>query len=106
MDTRIRELNDAFRTTFLGGRVMATAGVAALPDDVRAELFAKVRSFTGFNEENDPHGEHDFGGVEQAGGKFFWKIDYYDPSLENGSENPEDPEVTTRVLTIMRAEEY
>ena len=29
---RIRELNDAFRRTFSGGKVTMTAGVYALPD--------------------------------------------------------------------------
>ena len=34
---RIRELNDAFRRTFAGGKVVMTAGVYALPDMVKAE---------------------------------------------------------------------
>ena len=55
---------------------------------------------------NDPHGEHDFGSFALAGRKFFWKIDAYDADMQFGSEDPTDPEKTTRVLTIMLAEEY
>ncbi len=35
---RIRELNDAFRTTFSGGKVVMTDTVYELPDCVRAKL--------------------------------------------------------------------
>jgi Protein of unknown function (DUF3768) len=55
---------------------------------------------------NDPYGEHDFGNFTLAGRKFFWKIDAYDANMEFGSEDPADPSQTTRVLTIMLAEEY
>ena len=58
---RIRALNDAFRRTFVGGMVMITAGVEAMPVDQRRSLLAKVRAFDAFTEDNDPHGEHDFG---------------------------------------------
>lgn len=103
---RIRELNDAFRRTFVGGAVMITAGVEAMPLDHRRALLQKVRSFEAFGEDNDPHGEHDFGAVDEAGERYFWKLDYYDRTMESGSPDPADPAVTTRVLTIMRADEY
>ncbi len=103
---RIRVLNDNFRSTFIGGRVVMSAGVAALPLDVKAHAFLHVQTFTEFNADNDPHGEHDFGSFEVAGEKFFWKIDYYDSDMMFGSEDPTDPETTTRVLTIMFADEY
>jgi hypothetical protein len=103
---RIRELNDAFRQSFTGGRVTLTAGVDALPSDVKAMAIRKVATFDAFTEDNDPHGEHDFGSFELTGRKLFWKMDYYDAALEFGSEDPADPAQTTRVLTIMLAEEY
>ena len=103
---RIRALNDAFRRTFVGGVVMITAGVEAMPLDQRRSLLAKVRAFDAFTDDNDPHGEHDFGAVDEGGVRCFWKIDYYDRNTEFGSPDPADPAVTTRVLTIMRADEY
>jgi hypothetical protein len=103
---RIRELNDDFRRTFVGGVVLITAGVEAMPDDYRRSLLAKVRAFDSFTEDNDPHSEHDFGAVDEAGVRYFWKIDYCDRATEFGSPDPADPAVTTRVLTVMRADEY
>lgn len=103
----IAGLNDLLRTTFLTGRVMLTEGVRALPEATRQEVFTRVRTFTAFTPGNDPHGERDFGAIDVEGaGRVFWKIDYYDPSLTMGSEDPADPRVTVRVLTIMLAEEY
>lgn len=103
---RIRLLNDNFRITFTGGRVVTTQAVAQLPFDVKAHLLLKVQGFADFNADNDPHGEHDFGSFEFGGVTYFFKIDYYSPELDGGSEDPADPEKTTRVLTIMRADEY
>ena len=103
---RIRQLNDAFRRTFVGGAVMITAGIEAMPLDQRRSILQKIRSFDAFSEDNDPHHEHDFGSIDEAGVRCFWKIDYYDRKTEFGSPDPADPAVTTRVLTIMLAAEY
>ena len=103
---RIRALNDAFRRTFVGGAVMITAGIEAMPLDQRRSLLQKIRSFDAFSQDNDPHQEHDFGSVDEAGVRCFFKIDYYDRKTEFGSPDPADPAVTTRVMTIMRADEY
>ena len=103
---KIALLNDAFRRSFSGGKVMMTAGVDALPHMVKAAVLQKVAAFNEFTEDNDPHAEHDFGSFELVGRKFFWKIDLYDRELKRGSEDPADPEKTIRVLTLMLAEEY
>ena len=105
---RIRDLNDAFRKSFdpTLGRIMLTAGIAALPTDVRAIAIRTVATFDAFDGDNDPHGVHDFGSFDLVGHKFFFKVDYYGPRLEFGSDDPADPAKTTRVLTLMLAEEY
>lgn len=104
--TEIAELNDLFRQTMMTGKVVLTQGVQQLSDEAREHVLSRVRCFDDFDLGNDPHGERDFGGFEVGGTGFFWKIDYYDRSLTYGSENPADPKVTTRVLTVMLAEEY
>jgi hypothetical protein len=102
----IRKLNDAFRSTFSGGKVMMTSGVHDLPDCVKADALVKVATFSQFTSGNDPYGEHDFGFFELVSRTFYWKIDYYDKKCEFGSDDPADPEKTTRVLTLMLAAEY
>lgn len=103
---RIRKLNDVFRTAWLTGKVLMTEGIRDLPDDVQSRIAEQVQTFNAFSEDNDPHGEHDFGAVTVDGHKVFWKIDYYAPDMMHGSEDPADPAVTKRVLTIMLADEY
>ena len=104
--SKIALLNDAFRTTLSGGTVLLTAGVHELPDMVKAAAIRRVATFDAFTEDNDPYGEHDFGSFDLCGRRFFWKIDYFDERGEFGSEDPADPQKTTRILTIMLASEY
>ena len=105
---RVRELNDAFRKSLDPklGKVVLTSGVSALPSDVRAMAIRRTATFDAFSADNDPHGEHDLGGFDLAGHRFLFKIDYFESSLRIGSDDPADPVKTTRVLTLMLAEEY
>lgn len=102
----IRRLNDHFRRTFEGGRVMVTAGVDSLGHADVLRLLGLVRTFSQFGPDNDPHGEHDFGAIDHDGERYFWKIDYFAPDLKMGSEDPADPNRTVRVLTVLRSDEY
>jgi hypothetical protein len=104
--SHIRDLNDAFRRTFVGGAVEVTSGVAAISAGDRRLLLRRVREFEAFDQDNDPYGEHDLGVVEMGGVRYFWKIDCYDREMETLSPDPSDPSVTTRVLTVMLADEY
>jgi hypothetical protein len=103
---RIRRLNDMLRRTFTGGKVVMTQGVAALPESEVAQLLELVRGFDNFTTDSDPHGEHDFGSIELSEQTYFFKLDYYALDMDGGSEDRADPTKTTRVLTIMRADEY
>ncbi|MCP4367133.1 MAG: DUF3768 domain-containing protein [Deltaproteobacteria bacterium] len=104
---KIAELNDLCRKSMgVTCRLVQTFGVNALPAEDQSRIREKVELFNDFNEGNDPYGEHDFGAIDHNGEKVFWKIDYYDPELKYGSEDPADPEQTARVITIMLANEY
>ena len=96
-------LNDVFRKS-LGmtgaGRVVLTAGVSQLAEEIRTKVLLAVQGYDNFDDDNDPYGEHDFGVIElDDQPKIYWKIDYYDANFEYGGD-------VNRLLTIMLAEEY
>lgn len=103
---RIRALNDRLRQTGCGGQLMATQGVMARSSAFVKRALAAMSAFDAFVQGDDPYQEHDFGALEIDGQKLFWKIDYYDPTLTAGAEDPADPRTCRRVLTLMLAEEY
>ena len=113
---RVAVLNDQMRAKLdspAPNIVVITQGILALVDSdpvtafVRQiELMAIVASYSAFSEDNNPHGERDFGDFEWRETRCYWKIDYYDRQTEWGSPDPADPAVTCRVLTILRADEY
>lgn len=103
---KVKLLNDQFRTTFEGGRIVCTQGIAGLQDDTRLKIFSAIQTFNNFTPENDPYGEHDLGSVKADGVTAFWKIDYFDKNLTWHSPAKDNPKVTERVLTVMLPEEY
>lgn len=117
---RIARLNDlARRAMGIASMVVATEGIRALPEADQSRLRELIETFDAFTPDNDPYGERDFGAIWQGldgvwstlrpvdvAVTVFWKIDAYDRALRFCSEDPADPAVTRRVLTIMLAGEY
>ena len=102
----IARLNDDLRKGGAGGQVVVTSGVTTLPRYDARELFKALAAYDGFDADNDPHGERDFGDIQVFGTDLLWKIDYYDEKLEFASADPADPNVTIRVLTVLLESEY
>ena len=104
-NARIRELNDAFRQSFVGGVIVITPALEELSSKVRERVLERVRTFDEWNDKDEPFGEHDFGAFKIDGVDFFWSIECYDRSMQRGTDDPTDPEKTTRVLTVMTGED-
>jgi len=104
---RIMRLNDALRQG-QGEHVsmVVTASLQQKGKDYLAKIKCAVAGFDQFAEDNDPHGEHDFGAFTIDGENLFWKIDYFDLELTAHSLDKANPELTHRVLTMMMASEY
>ena len=103
--------NDRFRQTFgadfsLPGRVVITRGVQARGAGFLQKLMAAVQAFDRFEASNDPYGQRDFGEVEIDGVRVWFKLDLFDRAFRYGSENPADPAVTRRVMTLLLPDEY
>ena len=120
---RIARLNDLARSAMgVACTAVATVGFRSLPDADQSRVRELIETFDAFTEDNDPHGERDFGTIYQLGDghwtterprvrddereRVFWKLDYYDRDMRFASEDPADPARTRRVLTIMLSDEY
>ncbi len=86
---KIAALNDLCRKAMgIAGRLVQTSGISALPMVDQSAIRERVEIFDTFTPDNDPHGEHDFGAFEHKSERIFWKIDYYNPTMTYGSEDP------------------
>ena len=99
-------LNDQLRKTGTGGTIVITSGVQNLTGFNAATLCAALSDYDEFDRDNDPHGERDFGDITLFGTNLLFKIDYYDKDLQFASDDPTDPAVTNRVLTVMLASDW
>ncbi len=98
---QIARLNDILRKTCEDGTVVITRKVRSLEPYNAQELVTALANYDGFDEDNNPVGERDFGDFELFGTDLYFKIDYYDPDLKFGSDDPADASITHRVITIM-----
>ncbi|MGK7919794.1 MAG: DUF3768 domain-containing protein [Trichodesmium sp.] len=105
--TTVAKLNDRFRNGDKSlGEYRMSRQVLALPRKKQKELFKEIQEFSAFTPENDPKGEHNMGNVTIDGVQYTWKIDYLDTSMIMLSDAPEDINRTTRVLLVIRSDEY
>lgn len=120
---RIARLNDMARQAMgVACTAVATAGFRSLSEADQSCVRELIETYDAFTEDNDPHGERDFGTIYQiVDGRWtterprlrdderervFWKVDYYDRNMRFASEDAADPSLTRRVLTIMLSDEY
>ena len=120
---RIARLNDLARSAMgVACTAVATVGFRSLPAADQSQVRELIETFDVFDEDNDPHGERDFGTIYQLGDgrwtterprlrddereRVFWKLDYYDRAMRFASDDAADPAITRRVLTIMLSDEY
>ena len=120
---RIARLNDQARQAMgVACIAAATVGFRSLPDADQSCVRELIETFDAFDEDNDPHGERDFGTIFQlVDGRWtterprlrdderervFWKLDYFDRAMRFASEDAANPAITRRVLTIMLSDEY
>ena len=120
---RIARLNDLARSAMgVACTAVATVGFRSLPEADQSRVRELIETFDAFTEDNDPHGERDFGTIYQLGDgrwtterprvrddereRVFWKLDYYDREMRFASDDAANPAITRRVLTIMLSDEY
>lgn len=109
----IARQNDLFRLGIVAGmpegmkgHYVVTPGIRALGRDFETACYLAVSAFKDFSEDNDPCGDRGFAALIVNDIRVYWKIDLYDADCVYGSEEPTDPERTTRVLTILLPSEY
>ena len=108
----IAALNDQLRREPMNrglGQVLLSSGIAAQSEALKCKVLAAIAALTpkDFKKGNDPYGERDFNSFSVDGRLCLFKIDYFaKDDLRRSAEDPSDEVRTTRVMTIMFADEY
>ena len=105
--------NDQLRLGLLAGipngmkaRVLVTPGISAKGPVFVSLCLRSISMFKDFSEDNDPWGDRGFAALTVEDTRIYFKIDLYDEACEYGSDDPANPDRTTRVLTILLPSEY
>jgi len=104
----LRELNDNFRRTFIGGAIIVSPRFEALDAELKSDILWRIRNFDAFepNEEWDHENEHAYLAFNYRGCNLVALIDYW--SLDEPgaySDDATNAAVTRRVLTVKFADE-
>ena len=110
---KIAKLNDELRKQIINNQwqkthnmIVMSKGISEYDPMEQNAIFEKVAEYNDFSEDNNPFKERHFGDFEFNFVKMYWQIDYYDLNGEYHSEDKSNPDITKRVLTIMKADEY
>lgn len=108
---RIAQFNDAARYgRDRTARIVMTSGLLAEfgGDTVEDSMMAQARLMAALCHSafalDSP--ERDCASMDMDGIKLLVKVDYYDTELASGSEDPANPAMTRRVVTLMRPADY
>jgi methyltransferase (TIGR00027 family) len=97
----VRRLNDRLRQTFTGGRMVVSPGVLGLPAEARSSVLDRVRTFDAFEPENQEL--RDFGKFRFGGVSYCFELER---SRLADDRDFGDGRVSSRVMTVMRYDEY
>lgn len=103
---RIQNLNDMLRIFHRNGEIVYSSGMSIFSNCDLFQIMRAISFYDGFNENNNPYLEKDFGIINFKNYKIIWKIDYYDTELKYHSSAPYDSTKTRRVMTVMLSDEY
>lgn len=94
----IRQLNNKFRSTFIGGKVIETISIRTLSSKPKLDIINRIKCYSDFSK--SPDDDYSYGSFIYDRYQIFFKIDYWDVSGRHFSDAPWDEMKTNRVMTI------